>query len=150
MAADKLPILDKNARSPGPRLWFPIVFFLLCYCVHQTQFPGEQAAQRVLEKSDFVDELEDIAYSRDKTSTLLRRDGFNCNSKKPCKNGACCGKSGYCGYGPTYCSAGCLSNCGAVAECGKNAKQPGQKCPLNTCCSEFGFVSPLKKTEDLG
>lgn len=75
------------------------------------------------------------------TTSLLRRDDYACSADKPCKNGACCGSGGYCGYGDTYCGAGCLSNCGATAECGKDAKIPGQTCPLNTCCSEFGFVS---------
>jgi hypothetical protein len=33
----------------------------------------------------------------------------------------------------------CWSNCDAKAECGKNAKIPGQKCPLNVCCGKWGF-----------
>ncbi|KAB8246301.1 hypothetical protein BDV35DRAFT_230595 [Aspergillus flavus] len=32
-----------------------------------------------------------------------------------------------------------MSNCDARAECGKYASTPNTKCPLNTCCSEFGF-----------
>jgi hypothetical protein len=73
--------------------------------------------------------------------TLLRRDDFSCGPSKPCGNGACCGASGFCGYGPNYCGSGCVSNCGATAECGKFAKTPGKTCPLNTCCSQYGFVS---------
>jgi len=34
--------------------------------------------------------------------------------------------------GDTYCGDGCVSNCGAVAECGKDAVPSGKKCPLNT------------------
>lgn len=70
-----------------------------------------------------------------------RQDDYTCGPGRPCSNGACCGASGYCGYGATYCGDGCSSNCGAHAECGKDALIPGTECPLKTCCSEFGFVS---------
>ena len=72
---------------------------------------------------------------------LTRRDDYSCSHSKPCSNGACCGKSGFCGYGPTYCGDGCQANCDAKAECGQFAQQKGKECPLNTCCSQFGFVS---------
>ncbi|CCM00583.1 uncharacterized protein FIBRA_02619 [Fibroporia radiculosa] len=62
-----------------------------------------------------------------------------CTSDTPCPNGACCGASGYCGYGTEYCGTGCLSNCDAKAECGPNAPAGNQTCPLNVCCSQFGF-----------
>lgn len=65
--------------------------------------------------------------------------GYTCSRNQPCPNGACCGVSGWCGYGPTYCGKGCQSNCNAKAECGKFAPNAGQTCPLNVCCSEFGF-----------
>lgn len=47
-----------------------------------------------------------------------------------------------CSTGPTYCGKGCISNCGAVAECGQYADAVDKDCPLNTCCSQHGFVSP--------
>lgn len=72
-------------------------------------------------------------------SMLMRRDDYSCGPGNPCSNGACCGASGYCGYGKTYCGDGCVSNCKAVAECGKDASPSGKKCPLNTCCSQYGF-----------
>jgi hypothetical protein len=31
---------------------------------------------------------------------------FTCSPDKPCGNGACCGASGWCGYGPGYCGDG--------------------------------------------
>jgi hypothetical protein len=61
-----------------------------------------------------------------------KRDDYSCGPGKPCSNGACCGSSGFCGYGPVYCGKGCVSNCDATAECGKYAKTPGKTCPLNT------------------
>lgn len=73
-------------------------------------------------------------------NTFTRRD-YSCSASNPCSNGACCGATGICGYGPTYCGKGCISQCDAKAECGKYAETPGKTCPLNTCCSEFGFVS---------
>lgn len=68
-----------------------------------------------------------------------------CGPGVPCVNSACCGESGWCGYGPTYCGDGCQSNCTATAECGKDAAVPGTGCPLNVCCSQFGFCGT---TED--
>ncbi|KAF2716673.1 glycoside hydrolase family 18 protein [Polychaeton citri CBS 116435] len=72
-------------------------------------------------------------------------DDFSCGPSKPCSNGACCAKTGYCGYGPDSCGDGntpnkkCWSNCDAHAECGRYAEDPGEKCPLNVCCSQYGF-----------
>lgn len=71
---------------------------------------------------------------------LLKREEYTCSASKPCLNEACCGISGWCGFGPTYCGAGnCTSSCDAKAPCGQYAKVPGTTCPLNTCCSEHGF-----------
>jgi hypothetical protein len=61
-----------------------------------------------------------------------KRHDYSCGPGKPCSNGACCGSSGFCGYGPVYCGKGCVSNCDATAECGKYAKTPRKTCPLNT------------------
>lgn len=80
---------------------------------------------------------------------LTRRGVYSCSAKKPCENGACCGKSGYCGYGPVYCGDGCLSDCEAKAECGKYAEHGARECPLNTCCSKYGFVSSISRTSSL-
>ncbi|KAK1752214.1 hypothetical protein QBC47DRAFT_433206 [Echria macrotheca] len=80
-----------------------------------------------------------ISSNSSSSSSLLRRQDYSCDASRPCSNGACCGGGGFCGYGPTYCGAGCVSNCDAVAECGQYASPAGKTCPLNTCCSEFGF-----------
>ena len=74
-------------------------------------------------------------------------DDYSCSEAKPCKNGACCPKAtGYCNYGPDACGTNgqspndvCWSHCDAHAECGRYADPPGKTCPLNVCCSEFGF-----------
>ncbi|KAI1114378.1 hypothetical protein F5Y14DRAFT_441271 [Nemania sp. NC0429] len=71
--------------------------------------------------------------------SLTRREDYTCSASAPCSNGACCGASGFCGYGPTYCGDGCVSQCDATAECGQFASDPGRKCPLNVCCSQYGF-----------
>ncbi|KAH6687317.1 symbiotic chitinase [Plectosphaerella plurivora] len=75
---------------------------------------------------------------------LSRRDDYSCSAERPCRNGACCGAGGFCGYGPDYCGAGCVSNCDASAECGKFSRPANKKCPLNTCCSEHGFCGTSK------
>ncbi|KDN71453.1 putative oviduct-specific glycoprotein [Colletotrichum sublineola] len=74
-------------------------------------------------------------------------DDYTCGPDRPCKNKACCPKkTGQCNYGEEACGTSgispneaCWSNCDAKAECGKNAKIPGQKCPLNVCCGKWGF-----------
>ncbi|OKL55264.1 hypothetical protein UA08_09465 [Talaromyces atroroseus] len=62
-----------------------------------------------------------------------------CNAATPCANGACCGSDNLCGYSAAFCGTGCQSNCDAKAECGPYAVEGQQTCPLNVCCSEFGF-----------
>ncbi|RYP77183.1 hypothetical protein DL770_007103 [Monosporascus sp. CRB-9-2] len=61
----------------------------------------------------------------------------------------CCGKNNVCGLGPSYCAAeNCTSSCGEKSEC-----DPGwgpewaarEKCPLNVCCSEFGFCGTTEE-----
>ncbi|KAI0436524.1 carbohydrate-binding module family 18 [Xylaria telfairii] len=77
----------------------------------------------------------------------FEQDDYSCSESKPCSNGACCSKkTGYCNYGPEACGTNgqspndvCWSNCDAKAECGRYAAKAGQECPLNVCCSQFGF-----------
>ncbi|KAH9919518.1 uncharacterized protein B0H18DRAFT_1122441 [Fomitopsis serialis] len=70
----------------------------------------------------------------------------SCTADIPCANGACCNaNSGFCGYGPEFCTpisslgGNCTSNCNAVAECGQYAPPVNRTCPLNVCCSQYGF-----------
>lgn len=87
--------------------------------------------------------LEPVKLEDSLLPALASRDDYTCGPGKPCKNQACCGKSGNCGYGPTYCGTGCTSNCNSHAECGQYSQPAGKKCPLNVCCSQYGFVWPL-------
>ncbi|KAF3187250.1 hypothetical protein TWF225_004402 [Orbilia oligospora] len=66
-----------------------------------------------------------------------------CSAKVPCKVG-CCSKYGNCGFGPDFCGTGCLNNCNAKAECGKDAPAGKKNCPLNVCCSKYGFCGLTK------
>ncbi|KAK1771446.1 glycosyl hydrolases family 18-domain-containing protein [Phialemonium atrogriseum] len=43
------------------------------------------------------------------------------------------------GRRPDFCADGCISDCDAHAECGEFALPANKTCPLNVCCSEFGF-----------
>ncbi len=109
---------------------------------------------------DYSVKSRDVAITQCPSSSISRRavvDDYSCSKTKPCKNGACCPKvtgtaTSYCSYGPAACGTNgqspndvCWSNCDAHAECGKNALPAGKKCPLNVCCSEFGFCG---MTED--
>ena len=75
---------------------------------------------------------------------LQRRDLLptgTCNAETPCPIAACCGTNGLCGYSPAECGAGnCTSKCDSKAECGQYGTPGQQNCPLNVCCSEFGYV----------
>ncbi|KAJ5918124.1 hypothetical protein N7454_010499 [Penicillium verhagenii] len=67
---------------------------------------------------------------------------YYCDSDTSCSNGACCGVTdgqGICGYGSDFCGDTCVSNCNATAACGRDAATAGTTCPLNVCCSEWGF-----------
>jgi chitinase len=77
---------------------------------------------------------------------LLRRDtpstpDYSCDTDRPCTDSSCCNivtKS--CGRDPTHCAVNvCISNCDAKAECGIGAADPSASCPLNVCCSKFGY-----------
>ncbi|KAK2461060.1 hypothetical protein APHAL10511_006907 [Amanita phalloides] len=75
----------------------------------------------------------------------------SCTATIPCANGACCNSvSGFCGFGPSFCTTlakggPCSSNCGALAECGPFAAAENRTCPLNVCCSQFGFCGITEK-----
>ncbi|ROV99663.1 hypothetical protein VSDG_03081 [Cytospora chrysosperma] len=77
-------------------------------------------------------------------------DDHTCAEGSPCKNGACCGASGVCGYGPAYCGNGCQSNCDAKAECGQYSADGTTTCPLNVCCSQYGFCGTTAEFCDPG
>lgn len=49
---------------------------------------------------------------------------------------------GICGMGPKFCGDGCTSDCGRKSDCDAGWGMQWSKagpCPLNVCCSEFGF-----------
>ncbi|OBT47403.1 hypothetical protein VE00_02156 [Pseudogymnoascus sp. WSF 3629] len=79
-------------------------------------------------------------------------DDYTCGLDRPCANKACCPKATMsCNYGEEACGTSgispnevCWSNCDAKSECGKDAKVPGQKCPLNVCCGKWGFCGMTK------
>lgn len=105
-------------------------------------FPQDSSQiSTVLVARDSIFEGYDTEAISSNVSDLFRRDDYTCGPGRPCANGACCGARGYCGYGSMYCGNGFVSNSNAVAECGKDASPSGKKCPLNTCCSQYGFCS---------
>ncbi|KAL5040878.1 hypothetical protein BDW71DRAFT_212673 [Aspergillus fruticulosus] len=98
------------------------------------------------------DGLESCGIDQHQSSRTLQarqadpNDPYSCDESNPCSNGACCAKTGVCGYGEDYCGETgespnevCWSNCDAVAECGRHSSPAGKECPLNVCCSQYGF-----------
>ncbi|KAG7049801.1 glycoside hydrolase family 18 protein [Colletotrichum scovillei] len=81
-------------------------------------------------------------------SGVIAQQDYSCSPTKPCKLG-CCGKNNVCGLGPSYCApANCTSSCGAKSECDPgwgSAWSQREKCPLNVCCSKFGFCGTTKE-----
>ena len=85
------------------------------------------------------------------TSVAFGAD-YTCSPSAPCATG-CCSNGGVCGLGPTFCGAGnCTSSCDYKSDCdpGWGAQwSNAEKCPLNVCCSKFGFCgisfSPVGK-----
>ncbi|KAM0350176.1 hypothetical protein ACHAPU_003341 [Fusarium lateritium] len=78
-------------------------------------------------------------------------DELSCTKKKGCKRG-CCGSLdekgvGVCGTGPKFCGDSCISECDYKSECdpgGWGLKYSNTtECPLNVCCSEYGFCGTL-------
>lgn len=132
-------------------LLLPLALTLLFLLIHNTKPPSPN----ILATRDAFIPDDSISHEY---SNITRRQDYTCGPGRPCSNGACCGASGNCGYGSTYCGGGCVSNCDAVAECGKDARPKGKKCPLNTCCSEYGFCgttevcisSPHTEREGMG
>ncbi|KAK3322953.1 glycoside hydrolase superfamily [Apodospora peruviana] len=93
-------------------------------------------------------------------------DAQTCSPGSPCEIGCCSTDGGFCGYGPDYCAAdkcnAALSangTCHQLSECDPGFN-PGwgpswgstyagsQLCPLNVCCSQFGFCTPGGTTEE--
>ncbi|BCS04473.1 uncharacterized protein AKAW2_80274S [Aspergillus luchuensis] len=84
-------------------------------------------------------------------------DDISCSKSNPCTEGCCSKLSGVCGFGPDYCSSqNCIAaastngTCSHLAECDPSVSgwttvawgseyASSEKCPLNVCCSAYGF-----------
>ncbi|KAF5655126.1 glycoside superfamily [Fusarium sp. NRRL 25303] len=83
------------------------------------------------------------------TSIPLAVADVFCDKSTACEVG-CCGSNNVCGTGPDYCSkAKCINSCEYKAECNPG-NWPSQyfnatKCPLNVCCSKFGFCGTTEE-----
>ncbi|KAH6699006.1 glycoside hydrolase superfamily [Leptodontidium sp. MPI-SDFR-AT-0119] len=78
-----------------------------------------------------------------KIPTQIKEVADQCGPGSPCVDGSCCNSEGKCGYTPYNCGSTptttCISNCYSRAMCGTNSRDSAQKCPLNLCCSYFGY-----------
>jgi hypothetical protein len=118
-----------------------IVFFLLSSVISKTIAPddtiGLNAVDLALRLPKNTAHLIDRRQNGGNNNNA--NDIYSCGILHPCGNGACCGESGFCGFGPTYCGTGCTSNCNAKAPCGQYSEGGNTLCPLNVCCSQWGF-----------
>lgn len=99
-------------------------------------------------------------FTASRLSALLQRDASaQCGPGQPCADNSCCNsvssewkqvwhiidryQEGKCGYTLYNCGSSsavqCISNCDAKAMCGVNSLNSAQHCPLQICCSAFGF-----------
>lgn len=150
--------------SPGKLSFWTAFFAAAILIAHILTLAPDHFNSLSVTARDLTSRL--IWETRAESAALFRRDDYSCSASRPCKNGACCGGSGFCGYGwsllispwahelpihqllthstvwvrtftyraltgPTYCGAGCLSNCNATAECGQYAKEVNATCALN-------------------
>ncbi|CZT05239.1 uncharacterized protein RCO7_05388 [Rhynchosporium graminicola] len=78
-----------------------------------------------------------------KLPTQLVEAVDQCGPGAPCVDGSCCNSEGKCGFTPYNCgptaTTSCISNCDSRAMCGVNSRNSAEKCPLNLCCSYFGY-----------
>ncbi|RAL04126.1 putative class V chitinase [Aspergillus ibericus CBS 121593] len=90
-------------------------------------------------------------------SVIGRCDDIACSESNPCTEGCCSKLSAVCGYGPDYCSSdNCIAaastngTCSQLSDCDPSVSgwtttawgseyASSEKCPLNVCCSAYGF-----------
>ncbi|KAI9041496.1 glycoside hydrolase [Aspergillus affinis] len=122
------------AKASGSLFLFPLLLCYLVVCVYATIIP---------ESNPLTFNLQ-VAADKDDPS---------CTKDSPCKIG-CCGPldkktgKGVCGFGPDFCGKGCTSQCDRKSECDSGwglQWSNASTCPLNVCCSKFGFCGT---TED--
>ena len=93
--ADKQP--SKRRAASGPSLL--LLGALLAFAGYFWCNPRPDLSLNSMVKRD--NDALDLQDTPDLLSnlTLERRQSFQCGAGNPCSNGACCGSSGYCGYG---------------------------------------------------
>ncbi|KAL7929519.1 glycoside hydrolase superfamily [Trichoderma chlorosporum] len=95
------------------------------------------------------------SFFRRAPDALIERQTTQCGPSNPCVIG-CCGNGGdpnnefICGTGSTFCGAGnCTDTCDYKADCNPGGWESqyysADKCPLNVCCSNFGFCGTTEE-----
>ena len=107
--------------------------------IYEALYQPHSNSTPVFQNTSIIQSLAPGSQLLSKRSALSLPDGV-CAPGIPCANGACCSKTGVCSYAPSSCApANCISNCDAKAPCGQYAKSGAGTCPLNVCCSQYGF-----------
>ena len=127
-----VPQLPRNSSSALEPLYKP-------YSNKTPVFKNDALIQKISGRPGARFDLEFGSLSLDKRQSGGLPTG-TCAPGVPCTNGACCSNTGVCSYAPTSCGVDvCISNCDAKAPCGEYADPNNATCPLNVCCSQYGF-----------
>lgn len=125
-----VPQLPRNSSSTLKALFQP-------YSNQTPVFQNQEIIQQLSSNSSAKFALSSLHEKRQSDGTLPT--GI-CAPGVPCTNGACCSNTGVCSYAPSSCGSDvCISNCDAKAPCGEYADPSNATCPLQVCCSQYGF-----------
>ncbi|KAH7303662.1 glycoside hydrolase superfamily [Stachybotrys elegans] len=112
--------------SPKPILLssFGLLLFLLALTpLYLSTYQAKSHDQRIKIRDGDAPSQDVVSFLPLAHSNLTRREDYTCAPGRACSNGACCGARA------DYCGTGCISNCDAHAECGKDSLPAGRTSP---------------------
>ena len=98
-----MPLYSATSRAFSLPITFitSLGLLLLLYYGPQigNKLPKTSSSSEIAPQTLSVEKGNAFTSIAENSSPLVRRDDYSCGPGKPCANGACCGASGYCGYG---------------------------------------------------
>ena len=91
--------LKSSPATVSALLGLVLLLLLHSWSKPHTELSNILAPHRIASLSGPLEEDNDFSSVSQNHSFLVRRDDYTCGRGNPCANGACCGVSGYCGYG---------------------------------------------------
>ncbi|KDB22160.1 hypothetical protein H109_05949 [Trichophyton interdigitale MR816] len=131
--------MDFRRRVAWARLWLVTALIWLAdgKALNETLYkprfkPPSKSTPRFVKDADISVAGRPLFYNSHKFATTGDLPIGTCAPGIPCQGG--------CGYSPDFCGQdNCISNCDAKAECGQYGVEGKNRCPLNVCCSQYGF-----------